>query len=68
MVDVSSIKISIEHNNICLIPSLTRNKIRTAVLQADDSFHLEVEEGHQDIGGFADSELRNVVDKKYITL
>ena len=52
---------------ICLSPSLTWNKIRTAVLQADDSFHLAVEEGHQDIGGFADSELRNVVDKKYIT-
>ena len=57
------IKISIEHNSICL----TWNKIRTAVLQADDSFHLAVEEGHQDIGGYADSELRNVVDKKYIT-
>ena len=67
-VDVSSIKISIEHNNICLSPSLTWNKLRTAVLQADDSFHLAVEEGNQDIGGYADSELRNVADKKYLTL
>ena len=37
-------------------------------MQADDSFHLAVEEGHQDIGGYADSELRNIVVKKYITL